>query len=126
MVLKFLKENVFSIFGVPKAIISDRGTHLCNKPFTTLLPKYGVKHKVAIPYHPQTSGQVEVANKEIKTILIKVVNSNIKDWSLKLLDSLCDSCHGRVSGIKWRRCRGWCPSASEKQWNTCDLHHKFR
>ena len=88
VVLKFLKENIFSRFGVPKAIISDRGSHFCNKPFKNLLTKYGVKHKVATPYHPQTSGQVELANREIKTILMKVVNSNRKDWSLKLLDSL--------------------------------------
>ena len=74
MVLKFLKENIFSRFGVPKAIISDGGTHFCNKPFETLLAKYGVKHKVATPYHPQTSGQVELANREIKNILMKVVN----------------------------------------------------
>ena len=87
VVLKFLKENVFSRFGVPKAIISDGGTHFYNKPFENLLAKYGVKHKVATPYHPQTSGQVELANKEIKTILMKVVNSNKKDWSLRLLDS---------------------------------------
>ena len=87
-VLKFLKENIFSRFGVPIAIISDRGSHFCNKPFENLLSKYGVKHKVATPYHPQTSGQVELANREIKTILMKVVNSNRKDWSLKLLDSL--------------------------------------
>ena len=87
-VLKFLKENIFSGFGVPKAIISDGGSHFCNKPFENLLSKYGVKHKVATPYHPQTSGQVELANREIKTILMKVVNSNRKDWSLKLLDSL--------------------------------------
>ncbi|RVW79461.1 Retrovirus-related Pol polyprotein from transposon 17.6 [Vitis vinifera] len=52
----FLKENIFSRFGVPKAIISDGGAHFCNKPFETLLAKYGVKHKVATPYHPQTSG----------------------------------------------------------------------
>ena len=52
VVLKFLKENVFSRFGVPKAIINDGGTHFCNKPFETLLAKYGVKHKVATPYHP--------------------------------------------------------------------------
>ena len=88
VMLKFLKKNVFSIFGVPKAIISSGGTHFCNKPFENLLARYGVKHKVATPYHPQTSGQVELANKEIKTILMKVVNSNIKYWSLKLLDSL--------------------------------------
>ena len=55
-VLKFLKENIFSRFGVPKAIISDGGSHFCNKPFENLLSKYGVKHKVATPYHPQTSG----------------------------------------------------------------------
>ncbi|RVW30811.1 hypothetical protein CK203_106539 [Vitis vinifera] len=45
VVLKFLKENIFSRFGVPKAIISDGGTHFCNKPFEALLAKYGVKHK---------------------------------------------------------------------------------
>ncbi|RVW96534.1 Pro-Pol polyprotein [Vitis vinifera] len=77
-----------SKFGVPKAIISDGGTHFCNKPFEALLAKYGVKHKVATPYHPQTSGQVELANREIKNILMKVVNTNRKDWSVKLLDSL--------------------------------------
>ncbi|RVW33542.1 Retrovirus-related Pol polyprotein from transposon opus [Vitis vinifera] len=48
-VLKFLKDNIFARFGVPKAIISDGGTHFCNKPFKTLLAKYGVKHKVATP-----------------------------------------------------------------------------
>ena len=79
MVLKFQKENIFSRFGVPKAIISDGGSHLYKKPFENLLTKYGVKHKVATPYHPQTSGQVELANKEIKAILMKVVNSNRKN-----------------------------------------------
>ena len=88
VVLKFFLKNIFSRFGVPKSIISDRGSHFCNKPFENLLTKYGVKHKVATSYHPQTSGQVELTNREIKTILMKVVNSNRKDWFLKLLDSL--------------------------------------
>nr|CAN79122.1 hypothetical protein VITISV_011712 [Vitis vinifera] len=88
VVLKFLKENIFSRFGVPKAIISDGGAHFCNKPFEALLAKYGVKHKVATPYHPQTSGQVELANREIKNILMKVVNASRKDWSIRLHDSL--------------------------------------
>ena len=80
VVLKFLKEDIFSRFGVPKAIISDGGSHFCNKPFENLLAKYGVKHKVATPYHPQTSGQVELLNWEIKTILMKVVSSNRNCW----------------------------------------------
>ncbi|RVW83171.1 putative mitochondrial protein [Vitis vinifera] len=74
--------------GVPKAIISDGGTHFCNRPFETLLAKYGVKHKVATPYHPQTSGQIELANREIKNILMKVVITSRRDWSIKLHDSL--------------------------------------
>ena len=47
-----------------------------------------MNHKVALPYHPQTSGQVEVSNRQIKAILEKVVNSSRKDWSLKLSDTL--------------------------------------
>nr|XP_009789506.1 PREDICTED: uncharacterized protein LOC104237117 [Nicotiana sylvestris] len=39
------------------AILSDGGSHFCNKAFTGLLEKYGVKHKVATPYHSQSSGQ---------------------------------------------------------------------
>ena len=88
VVLKFLKENIFSRFRIPKAIISNGGSHFCNKPAENLLAKYGVKHKVVTPYHPQTSGQVELSNREIKNILMKVVNSNRKYWSLKLMDSL--------------------------------------
>ena len=103
VVLKFLKEDIFSRFGVPKAIISYGGSHFCNKPFENLLAKYGVKLKVATPYHPQTSGQVELTNREIKTILMKVVNSNKKDWSLKFLDSL------RAYGTAYKTILGMSP-----------------
>ena len=51
-VIKFLKENIVSRFGIPRAMISDGGTHFCNKPFESLMKKYGITHKVATPYHP--------------------------------------------------------------------------
>nr|XP_029144851.1 uncharacterized protein LOC114924447 [Arachis hypogaea] len=54
----------------------------------TLLLKYGVKHKVATPYHPQTNGQVEISNKELKRILEKTLGNSRKDWSMKLDDAL--------------------------------------
>nr|XP_016491862.1 PREDICTED: uncharacterized protein LOC107811448 [Nicotiana tabacum] len=66
VVVGFLKKNIFARFRTPRAIISDGGTHFCNRAFEKLLMKYDVRHKVATPYHPQTSGQVEVSNREIK------------------------------------------------------------
>ena len=62
-VLKFLKENILSRFGTPRAIISDGGKHFCNWPFEALMRKYGITHKVATAYHPQTSEQVKASNR---------------------------------------------------------------
>ncbi|PNY02207.1 hypothetical protein L195_g025512 [Trifolium pratense] len=87
-VVKFLKKNVFTRFGVPRVLISDGGKHFINHHLANLLKKYNVKHKVATPYHPQTSGQVEVSNRQLKQILEKTVSSSRKDWSLKLDDAL--------------------------------------
>nr|GEZ46169.1 reverse transcriptase domain-containing protein [Tanacetum cinerariifolium] len=58
VVVKFLK-SLFSQFGIPRAIISDRGTHFCNDQFTRVMIKYEVTHRLTTAYHPQTSGQVE-------------------------------------------------------------------
>ena len=88
VVVKFLHKSIFTRFGTPRAIISNEGTHFSSKQFENLLGKYGVKHKIATAYHPQTSGQAEVSNREIKSILEKVVNPNRKDWSLRLDDAL--------------------------------------
>nr|GFB61043.1 reverse transcriptase domain-containing protein [Tanacetum cinerariifolium] len=61
VVVKFLK-SLFSRFGTPKAIISDRGTHFCNDQFSRVMAKYGVTHRLSTTYQPQTSGQVELEN----------------------------------------------------------------
>ena len=52
VVTRFLKKNIFTRFGTPRAIINDGGSHFYNRNFEALLAKYGVKHKVATPYHP--------------------------------------------------------------------------
>ena len=65
-VTAFLKKNIFSHFCTPRVSISDGGSNFCNRLFNGLLAKYGVLHNVATPYHSQTSGQVEVSNREIK------------------------------------------------------------
>ncbi|KAM6543139.1 hypothetical protein CsatB_007586 [Cannabis sativa] len=88
VVMKFLLKNVFTRFGTPRALISDEGTHFVNKVLAALLAKYSVKHKIATAYHPQTNGQAEISNREIKGILEKVVNPTRKDWSQRLDDAL--------------------------------------
>ncbi|KAL0439131.1 UNVERIFIED_CONTAM: hypothetical protein Slati_2396100 [Sesamum latifolium] len=55
---------------------------------SVLLKKYNVTHRVSTAYHPQKNGQAEVSNREIKSILEKMVNPNQKDWSTHLDDAL--------------------------------------
>ena len=69
VVIKFSKSIIFPRFGIPRIVISDGGSHFINKVFEGLLCKNRVHHRVATPYHPQTSGQVEVSNRQIKEIL---------------------------------------------------------
>ncbi|GJS78524.1 reverse transcriptase domain-containing protein [Tanacetum coccineum] len=87
VVVKFLK-SLFARFGTPRAIISDRGTHFCNDKFAKVMSKYGVTHRLATAYHPQTSGQVEVSNRGLKRILERTVGENRASWSDRLDDAL--------------------------------------
>ncbi|GJY37163.1 reverse transcriptase domain-containing protein [Tanacetum coccineum] len=91
VVSKFLK-SLFARFGVPRAIISDRGTHFCNDQFAKVMLKYGVTHRLSTAYHPQTSGQVEVSNRGLKRILERTVGENRASWSDKLDDALWTFC----------------------------------
>ncbi|GJU73969.1 reverse transcriptase domain-containing protein [Tanacetum coccineum] len=87
VVVKFLR-GLFARFGVPKALISDRGRHFCNSQLEMALQKYGVTHKLSTTYHPQFIRQTKVTNRAIKRILERPVGYNPKDWSEKLNDAL--------------------------------------
>nr|GEX59980.1 reverse transcriptase domain-containing protein [Tanacetum cinerariifolium] len=62
--------------------------HFCNDQFAKVMHKYGVTHRIATAYHPQTGGQVEVSNRGLKRILERTVDKNRASWSDKLDDAL--------------------------------------
>ena len=75
-------------YRAPRTIISNEGSHFANKLFAKLFSRYGVRHAMGLAYNPQSNGQAEISNREIKNILEKTVNTNRKNWSLKLDDAL--------------------------------------
>nr|GEY46787.1 DNA-directed DNA polymerase [Tanacetum cinerariifolium] len=83
-----LTKSWASRFGAHRAIISDRGMHFCNDRFAKVKLKYGVTHRLATVYHPQTSGKVEVSNCGLKRILERTVGENRASWLDKLDDAL--------------------------------------
>nr|GEV42893.1 reverse transcriptase domain-containing protein [Tanacetum cinerariifolium] len=56
--------------------------------FAKVMQNFGVTHRLATPYHPQTSGQVEVSNHSLKCILERAVGENRASWSDKIDDAL--------------------------------------
>jgi hypothetical protein len=59
--------------------MTDGGSHFIHSGFRKTLVRYDVNHRIASTYHPQTSGQVEFSNREIKSILQKTVNRSRKN-----------------------------------------------
>ncbi|RVX01298.1 Ribonuclease HI [Vitis vinifera] len=59
-----------------------RGVHF-RAEVDTLVQRYSIRHHRSSAYRPQTNGAVEAANKNIKRILRKMVETS-RDWSEKL------------------------------------------
>ena len=84
----FIQRNILSRFKALRIIISDEGSHFSNKLFAKLMSRYEIRQFIELAYHPQSNGQVEVSNMEIKNILENTVSTNRKDWSVKLDNAL--------------------------------------
>ena len=88
VVSDFLFKEIFSRYGTPREIVSDGGAQFTSYIIAKLMQKYGVKHRVTSPYHPQVNGQVESTNKTLENILTKTVAYHRRDWTQKLPEAL--------------------------------------
>ena len=78
----FIRSHIICRHGIPHELIFDRGSHF-REVVDTLLQRYGVQHHRSSAYRLQTNGVVEAANKNIKRILRKMIETS-RDWSEEL------------------------------------------
>jgi transposase InsO family protein len=86
--IAIIKSMIFPRFGTPRVLISDGGTHFTGKNFKKCLSKLGIEYRISTAYHPQTNGQAETSNRQLKSILNKTKEKGGKDWSKKLNEAL--------------------------------------
>ena len=79
-----LLNHVFSRWGLPLSIDSDRGTHFTAAVMTSLCQLLGIEVRFHISHHPESSGQVERTNRTVVHMLKKYVSESGKDWDVKL------------------------------------------
>ncbi|EKM48439.1 uncharacterized protein PHACADRAFT_58702, partial [Phanerochaete carnosa HHB-10118-sp] len=78
---KALRDNVVTHHGLPRKIISDRGTEFKNQFISELYRSLGIEANPSTAYHPQTDGQTERINREIEQYLRLFINYRQADWA---------------------------------------------
>jgi len=77
-VIKFVKKHIFCRFGTPRVLISDGRAHFCNVQLKKVLGHYGVKHRIATAYHPQSNGQTEFPTEKLRGFWRKQLQPHVK------------------------------------------------
>jgi transposase InsO family protein len=78
---RLLHARVFSYFGLPDTIVSDRGRTFTSRLWTDILRIFGTTPALSTAYHPQTDGQTERMNQSLELFLRLYVNYQQDDWA---------------------------------------------
>ena len=73
---KFLYEQIFTSFGLPLNIASNKGVHFVNEIIEFMMSEFIISHKNSTPYHPQANGQAKSTKKTLCITLTKVVSES--------------------------------------------------
>ena len=77
---KLFRHNVMKLHGMPRDIVSDQDPRWKGKFWTELCRLMGTTQSMSTPYHPQTDGQTERANRTLEEMLRHFVNPTRNDW----------------------------------------------
>ena len=78
---------IYPNYGIPDAVISDRGSQFVSSFTRDLYSKSGIELKATTAYRPQSNGEAERVNQEIRTYLRMYCVEKPDDWSLYLADA---------------------------------------
>ncbi|MCO5548341.1 hypothetical protein L7F22_001798 [Adiantum nelumboides] len=87
-VSKFVLDYIYSRFGTPLEILSDRGPGFRANLLDALLENLSIKHVHSTPYYPQCNGLVEKTNGVLCKIITKHVKDRPQDWDKHLTTAL--------------------------------------
>jgi hypothetical protein len=79
-VANLYRDHIFKEHGLPRKVISDRGSQFVSGFMKGLYQNLGIKANPSTTYHPQTDGQTERVNQELEEYLRIYVNERQNDW----------------------------------------------
>ena len=74
-------NSIFKLHGTPRKVISDQGPQFISSFMKDLYELLNIKANPSTAYHPQTDGQTEQINCEVKKYLWIYVNHRQTDWA---------------------------------------------
>ena len=72
--------KMFTSYGIPQEIQSDRGTNFTSKLFTDVLNQLGIKQTLSTAYHPESQGSLERWHQTLKSMIKKFCFESGSDW----------------------------------------------
>lgn len=81
-------EEVFSRCGVPKTLVSDRGSQFESSIFAEFLKRYGIEHHRTTAYRHQGNGMVERLHRTLWDQLKCKISKSQKDWDIYIPEIL--------------------------------------
>ena len=92
-VAKILYTDIFTRYGAPTSLVSDRGQQFMPQLVKALCAMFNVKRKLTSSYHPQTNSACERMNSFILSSLRTYVRPDQLDWPTLLPGIMMAYCH---------------------------------
>lgn len=81
---RLLTTHVFRLHGIPAELVFDRGPQFTSRVWREFCTTLGAQVSLSSGFHPQTNGQPEQANQELKAALRCLASTHQTTWSEQL------------------------------------------